>query len=101
MSFNSLMVITEERKLKVMIEFIGGLIEQLFLLIPSKKQKVFKKKYKILKQQQWFQKKYSSGILFDNQVKDFIVNYDIDKMIKSDLEIDVFEKKLDKLLLKK
>ncbi|WP_240519869.1 hypothetical protein [Bacillus thuringiensis] len=55
-----------------MIEFIGELIGQLFLLIPSKKQKVFKKKYKILKQQQWFRKKYSSGILFDNQVKDFI-----------------------------
>ncbi|WP_255300650.1 hypothetical protein [Bacillus thuringiensis] len=54
MSFISLMVITEERKLKVMIEFIGELIGQLFLLIPSKKQKVFKKKYKILKQQQWF-----------------------------------------------
>lgn len=84
-----------------MIEFIGEAVGQLFLLIPSKKQKVFKKKFKILKQQQWFQNKYSSGILFDNQVKEFIVNYDIDNLIKSDLEIEIFKKKLDELLLKK
>lgn len=84
-----------------MIEFIGEAIGQLFLLSPSKKQKVFKKKFKILKQQQWFQNKYSSGILFDNQVKEFIVNYNIDNMIKSDLEIEIFKKKLDELLLKK
>lgn len=101
MCFINSMVIIEERKLKVMIEFIGEVIGQLFLLIPSKKQKLFKRKFKILKQQQWFRKKYSSGILFDNQVKEFIVNYDIDKMIKNDLEIKTFEKKLDELLLKK
>ncbi|MEK4787271.1 hypothetical protein MHB52_31745 [Bacillus sp. FSL K6-0073] len=83
-----------------MIEFIGEAIGQLFLLIPSKKQKIFKKKFIILKQKEWFKNKYSSGILFDNQVKEFITNYDIDNMIKSDSEIEIFKKKLDELLLK-
>ncbi|MED0951595.1 hypothetical protein P4T70_26405 [Bacillus mobilis] len=69
-----------------MIEFIGEAIGQLFLLIPSKKQKIFKKKFKILKQKEWFKK--------------FIINYDIDSMIKSDSEIEIFKKKLDELLLK-
>ncbi|MEH7460352.1 hypothetical protein V7183_25075 [Bacillus sp. JJ1127] len=81
-------------------EFIGEMAAQFVLCIPTKKQRIVNKKFKLLRQQKWFQDKYGSIVFFNSNVKDFIMGYDIDKMLKDDSEIMIFQKELNRILKK-
>ncbi|MFJ8527040.1 hypothetical protein [Bacillus sp. NPDC094106] len=81
-------------------EFIGEMAAQFVLCIPTKKQRIANKKFKLLRQQKWFQDKYGSIVFFNSNVKNFIIGYDIDKMLKDDLEIMIFQKELNRILNK-
>ncbi|EEL51364.1 MULTISPECIES: hypothetical protein [Bacillus cereus group] len=83
-----------------MSELIEKMALQLILSIPSKKQRIVNKKFKLLRQQKWFQDKYGAIVMFQPEIRECIMNYDIEKMLKSDLEIMIFQKELNGILIK-
>ncbi|PFK47356.1 hypothetical protein COI93_01600 [Bacillus cereus] len=83
-----------------MSELIEKMALQLILSIPSKKQRIVNKKFKLLRQQKWFQDKYGAIVMFQPEVRECIRNHDIEKMLKSDLEIMIFQKELNGILIK-
>ncbi|EEM17824.1 MULTISPECIES: hypothetical protein [Bacillus] len=83
-----------------MSELIEKVALQLILSVPSKKQRIVNKKFKLLRKQKWFQDKYDTTVMFQPEVREFIMKYDIEKMLKSDLEIMIFQKELNGILIK-
>ncbi|PEJ39097.1 hypothetical protein [Bacillus pseudomycoides] len=83
-----------------MSELIEKVALQLILSVPSKKQRIVNKKFKLLRKQKWFQDKYDTTVMFQAEVRECIMKYDIEKMLKSDLEIMIFQKELNGILIK-
>ncbi|CAI8702618.1 hypothetical protein [Bacillus pseudomycoides] len=83
-----------------MSELIEKVALQLILSVPSKKQRIVNKKFKLLRKQKWFQDKYDTIVMFQPEVRECIMKYDIEKMLKSDLEIMIFQKELNGILIK-
>ncbi|WP_240517633.1 hypothetical protein [Bacillus pseudomycoides] len=66
--------------------------------MPTKNKRIMNKKFKLLRQQKWFQERYGSVVMFQSGVREFILDYDIKKMLKNDLDIMIFQKELNKIL---
>ncbi|PEY37714.1 hypothetical protein CN354_11825 [Bacillus cereus] len=81
-------------------ELIGEMAVQFILCVPTKKKRIMNKKFKLLRQQKWFQERYGSVIMFQSGVREFVLEYDIEKMLKNDLDIMVFQKELNGILIK-
>ncbi|MED1476987.1 hypothetical protein [Bacillus pseudomycoides] len=52
-----------------MSELIEKVALQLILSVPSKKQRIVNKKFKLLRKQKWFQDKYDTTVMFQPEVR--------------------------------
>lgn len=81
-----------------MVELIGEMAVQFLFFVPTRKKRIINKKLKLLRQQKWFQERYGTVVMFQSGVREFILGYDIERMLKDDLDIMVFQKELNNIL---
>lgn len=66
--------------------------------LPSKETLAAKKKLSLLRKQEWFKSAYSPEIIYNNRVKEFIINFDVENILNDNHEIRLFRQRLDDLL---
>ncbi|MBE5099602.1 hypothetical protein [Priestia aryabhattai] len=77
---------------------IEDLIEGTLPFLHSKETLVAKKKLSLLRKQECFKSAYSTEIIYNNRVKEFIVNFDVESLLDDNNEIRLFRQRLDELL---
>ena len=75
-------------------DLIGGTLP----FLPSKETLAAKKKLSLLREKEWFKSAYSPEIVYNNRVKEFIVNFDVESLLDDNNEIRLFRQRLDELL---
>ena len=75
-------------------DLIGGTLP----FLPSKETLAAKKKLSLLREKEWFKSAYSPEIVYNNRVKEFIVNFDVESLLDDNNEIRLFRQRLDVLL---
>jgi len=75
-------------------DLVGGTLP----FLPSKETLAAKKKLSLLRKQEWFKFAYSTEIIYNTRVKEFIVNFDVESLLDDNNEIRLFRQRLDELL---
>ncbi|TXR64524.1 hypothetical protein [Bacillus sp. AR18-7] len=84
-----------------MSDLIGDVLGGLFMSIPSKKQKVIGKNFKLLRKEEWFKKfeqRYGRLMVFNCSIREFVEKENLEAILKDVEETNKFRYELEELL---
>lgn len=82
-------------------DVIGDVLGGLFMSIPSKREKVIRKNFKLLEKEVWFKEieyRYGRLMVFNHSIRDFVANENLEDILKDVEKTHIFLHELEKLL---
>ncbi|HDV8368248.1 hypothetical protein [Bacillus cereus] len=82
-------------------DVIGDVLGGLFMFIPSKREKVIRKNFKLLEKEVWFKEiehRYGRLMVFNHSIRDFVANENLEDILKDVEKTHTFLHELEKLL---
>ncbi|AZJ24632.1 hypothetical protein [Bacillus mycoides] len=84
-----------------MSDLIGNVLGGLIMSIPSKKEKVIRKNFKLLGKEAWFkeiEQRYGRLMLFNHSIREFVEKENLETILKDVEEANKFRYELEELL---
>ncbi|MGE7874834.1 hypothetical protein [Bacillus paramycoides] len=84
-----------------MSDIIGDVLGGLIMSLPSKKEKVIRKNFKLLRKEAWFkeiEQRYGKLMAFNHSIREFVKKENLEIILKDVQETNKFRHELEELL---
>ncbi|SCN42199.1 hypothetical protein [Bacillus wiedmannii] len=82
-------------------DLIGDVLGGLIMSIPSKKEKMIRKNFKLLKKEMWFkeiEQRYGRLMVFNHSIREFVKKEDLEAILKDVKKTNEFRYELEGIL---
>lgn len=82
-------------------DLIGDIFGGILMSIPSKKEKMIRKNFKLLKNETWFkeiEQRYGRLMLFNHSIREFVKKEDLEAILKDVKKTNEFRYELERIL---